>query len=174
MADTQVGRHVEKRFTGYGAQLWQGKVLERVESSDQYLVRWHDGSETKMTTKAMDAADKAKVKTEQASVANAARVSDKKAGASSRKGHGSSKRVQSGPVDMDILNDDGDGRAATSSSSSSSSSAAAAAATSAKAAAGSSRGKAGTATGAKSSAKGGKSGKSGKSGVCVCVVTCCG
>jgi hypothetical protein len=82
MADTQVGqvgRHVEKRFAGYGAQNWQGVVLERVNSSDQYLVRWHDGSETKMTTKAMDAADKVKVKTEQAAVANAARVSDKKA-----------------------------------------------------------------------------------------------
>ena len=94
-------------------------------------------------------------------------------GASSRKGLGASKRVQGGLGDMDIVNDEGDGRAATSSSSSSSSAAAAAAA-SAKAAAGSSRGKAGTATGAKSSAKGGKSGKSGKSGVCVCVVTCCG
>ena len=42
-----VGRNFEKRFPGYGAKLWQGKVVEDV-GNGKYEVEYEDGSSALM------------------------------------------------------------------------------------------------------------------------------
>jgi hypothetical protein len=48
-----VGRNFEKRFPGYGAKLWQGKVVEDV-GNGKYEVEYEDGSSALMSSKTIE------------------------------------------------------------------------------------------------------------------------
>ena len=48
-----VGRNFEKRFPGYGAKLWQGKVVEDV-GNGKYEVEYEDGSSALMSCAAIE------------------------------------------------------------------------------------------------------------------------